>query len=642
MSKSTMNGNARCSASGSLVNALNRAITVTAREFSLTSKTPVIRPGNCSSIRAQWKRETIKWRNALNLRTTSDLKLKAMLKSCDRLFDRRCKDCDFGLSELAKEQWKEKMSQDVIIPPADWCFDRFFLLKERIRELSAGWGSRLEVCRQNGLENPIYVPDQQGCLEVRREEGGTWSCAPNECEERDNVVRLGVAKTKGKARVVTMQSARVKRVLTPVHNALYDHISSFGWCVRGDIKEEDLRRVAEDRRDGESFISGDYESATDNIFVETVRAIVEVLCEDRNLTPMERDVLSNSFQNVHYRTCTGRLYPIKRGSMMGNLVSFPLLCLLNKACFDIVSDLKIGWGSNRVGRFNGDDCCFCGDESFMRFWREVTSSYGLIVNKEKTGFSREWIELNSRSYNVRDDRFVPKPVLSFLRPARDDSESDLLANVLESVRGLRREVQIWVVNCLMRAECSMRGVHPETYPREWTNYLLKRKWFRGAMGYRCETVETGVKREVPVVIGPPPNERYYDWVTSRSRELECDNVRRWLGVRVEPFNSRFLLDHKSRSKPVSRDSAFRWKVGRAEWAFVWPRAVWEIAKDLPGCVLSPSERRTTWLADHPFLTVRRCMVRQRPRWPFHSYSKTAPGMYLKLCEAWRWVDFVQG
>nr|UJQ92016.1 MAG: putative RNA-dependent RNA polymerase [Botoulivirus sp.] len=641
MSESTVNGNARCSASGSLVNALNRAISVTAREFILTGKTPVIRPGNCSTIRAQWKRECEEWRNALRLSPVKTRKLKFMLKSCDRLFDRRCKDCDFPLSLKAKEIWKEKMSVADPLAPCHWTRDRFFCLKERIRELVAGWGNRLEDCREMGLDNPIYIPDQQGCLELRRHEGGTWAVLPEDCDPRDNVVRVGVAKTKGKMRVVTMQSARVKRVLTPVHNALYDHISSFDWCVRGDLKEEHLRRVVEDRRDGESFISGDYESATDNISSETVRAIVEVLCEERLLTPMERDVLERSFRDVKWKSCSGRLYPIRKGSMMGNLVSFPLLCLLNKACFDICSDLARGWGANRIGRFNGDDCCFSGNRKFFDLWVEVTSSYGLVVNKEKTGFSDSWIELNSRCYEVRSGRFTKKPVLSFLRPNEVDSESDLLASVIDGVSGLRRCVQLWVVNSLMRTECALRGVHPTTYPREWTNYLLKRKWFRGAIGITPETVETGVKREVEVVLGPPPKPSFYDWVTARSREVERDNVRRWLGVRVEPSSTRVKIDESSRSKPVSRETPFRWSVGRAEWAFVWPRVVWEVAKALPGCIASPRECRAEWYDDHPFLTVRRCMVRGHPRKPFAWCNRVPSGMYLKLCGAWRWVDYVQ-
>jgi hypothetical protein len=456
-------------------------------------------------------------------------------------------------------------------------------------------------------------------LEVPRLEGGTLACAPNECEPCDSIVRIGVAKTKGKFRVVTMQGARVKRVLTPVHNALYDHISSFEWCVRGELQAEHLAEVVSDRRPGEAFISGDYESATDNICQEAVQAIVDVLCEEEELSPMEREVLRNSFRNLLWRSKGGTCYPIRRGSMMGNLVSFPVLCLLNKACFDICCDISYGWGQHRKGRFNGDDCCFAGSERFFSLWREVTSTFGLVVNTEKTGFSSEWIELNSRSYEVRFGKLVPKPVLSFLRPARDD-DGNLLLSVIEGTRGLLSSTRLWIVNSLMRFEIIARGFDHSGLGPEWFNILIKRKWFRGHMGDVPPIVETGVKRARETVVDLPPPPHFYKWVNECAKEKEIEFVQSWTGVRVTP-HSRSIKFSEARSKvSVSRVTAFRYKLGRKEWAFVWPLDVLREFESCFGREFLIPRSRTEWFDDHPFLTVRTPLriVGTRSGFRFHS------------------------
>jgi len=547
-----------------------------------------------------------------------------LVKSVKRTFDFPCSPCDKISAQRARQALQKKVAEPCEFPRADWCYDPLWLLKQRVRELVSGWGALLVSSRkavgEMRVENESwvksgYVPDQQGCLETERGRGGTLGTGPSECTYPDSTVRVGVAKTKGKFRVVTMQSARVKRILAPVHTALYDHISSFDWCVRGDVSREDFMKIFDDRRDGEEVISGDYVSATDNIYLESVWAIVEVLAEDPDLSEEERKVLLGSFSGLEWLWGSKELHPIRRGSMMGNLVSFPLLCILNKSCFDICSDIARGSGSQRRSRINGDDCLFAGNREFYALWRKVTASYGLVVNEEKTGISDGWADLNSQPFLVSKG-LMPRPCLSFLRPRRLEPDC-LLREVWMGIRCLSAPTRAWVFNVAMRQEIAIRDICVSDVPQRVLDGLLRKSWFRRALEVGpAPLISDGVKRTVPVVLSNPPVSRAYRFVTEASNRIQQECVAFWQGRKVVPFSEKInkpayyqmlrdvpnlpTLWHKARSEPV--------------WKFLWPRELLcFFERSFPHLLLSDEECLAEWIDDHPFLKVDVSLINHRPR-----------------------------
>jgi hypothetical protein len=575
-------------------------------------------------------------------RVARSFRIQGTLKSCKRYFDTCCLECDKISSLSARNEWRELVSSGPVALQAAWCHDPSWLLKKRIRELVAGWGRRLAACRESG-EGPlgphVYVPDQQGCFETPRKSGGTLGTHPADYSPDDSLLRVGVAKTKGKHRVVTMQSARVKRVLTPVHNALYDHISSFGWCVRGDVSQEDFRAVVADRRSGESYISGDYSAATDNIYLPAVNAMVEVLAEDPELEEEERSVLLGSFRDLRWKARSGKEYPILRGSMMGNLVSFPLLCLLNKACFDISCDIFHGPGSHRVVRINGDDCAFAGSDDFFRFWKVVTSTFGFVVNVDKTGVSTRWIELNSRCFDARNSRFVSKPVLSFLRPERNNPDC-ILANIIEGVSTFRPEVRLWIVCDLMRYEISLREIDIAAVPPRWIKILLKRRWFRCLLAREPPPLrERGVERTVPTVVGLPPRESAYAVISTISAEIMAEHVRFWRGKKVEPRERRIFRTGKAGWEGVR--PLRRWYAIKFGWRFVWPSLLYEIvSEEFPELLLEEWEASSLVIPDHPFIQCHQWLDAERPKRSTQNYSAVPPPRSLRVgrvCGGGAWL-----
>jgi len=597
---------ARCTAAESIHRALDRAVAIVFRNFKVPGDPPrFYSGGDCASIRAGWGRSVAEILGRIPRGARRSRVVASCLKSCSRLFDAPCLACDTLAASRARADWMSCVSDMTEMKPTSEVPDPIGSLERRFAVLVDGWDARLSRARENEEgERPsdVYVPDQQGCLEKKRGEGGTLA-VPAEWRSPHNHLRVGVAKTKGKHRVVTMQSAFVKRVLTPVHQALYDHISSFGWCVRGDVTSGDFEDVFSDRRDGESIISGDYSQATNKIYAPAVEAMVRVLLRSSRLTEDEREVLMGSFRDIRY--CVDidgerTFVPIHRGQMMGNLVSFPLLCLLNKVCFDLTVDLTFVPGTRRVGRFNGDDCLFSGDRPFFELWQRVTAVYGFEVNVEKTGFSPRFGELNSRVYDFWRHRFFSKPCLSFLRPVDRNAPGDILSGIVENVRTLRNDVQEWIVNVIMRYEISLREVSLSSLPARWFRSLIRRRWFRDLLGRGSSpTRATGVDRSVPVVQGPPPRPSLYPVVTSLASSLTRRHVDRFRGLSVRPF--RVSLDRRSIDHSPLPRSPWRLGVIRS-WSFLWPRDLYEaVLRRCPQVLLSPAECSVDWIDDHPFL-----------------------------------------
>nr|WAK77793.1 MAG: hypothetical protein [Botourmiaviridae sp.] len=629
---------ARCPAAGSLTKALNRAFLVVYQEFRIPGDFIPFKGKDCSALREQFD-ERARVLQVNCRKPARAARLAGTLRSLKRLFDVECYPCDKRERARSLQAWARLMSESPGVVRARFqCHDPLWLLRRRTRELTEGWGRRLAAAREcldGGPGAPLnYVPDQQGCLETPKAFGGTMAVDESEYSFDDSLVRRGCAKQKGKLRIVTMQSARVKRVLTPVHRAAYDHISSFGWCVRGDLTAEHLAPLVADRRSGESFISADYSAATDNLNPAAVKAVVEVLAECPELSEEERAVLLGSFTNLRWKGRSGVEHAICRGSMMGNLVSFVVLCLLNKACFDIACDIQYGHGSRRLGRFNGDDCAFAGSRAFFLLWKSVVETYGFVVNESKTSVSDHFIELNSRTFSVRKMKLVAKPVLSFFRVQARHEPGEILSEVLEGISTMRLEVQLWVVNTLMRHEIVTHGVELSAVPTRWARRLLKRAWFRAAVQAPPPIVRRdGIERTVPTSVGPPPLPEFVPLVETASNAVERAHVRRWRGVKTarhtqacdrsecqiscEPFPFSARLVRPARAPSYNRkdwDHPRRLKL-HFEWGFVYPTAVLRFLEDRCPQVLASARacQARSYPSDSPRLCVKQSWVFGRYR-----------------------------
>ncbi|QGY72611.1 RNA dependent RNA polymerase [Plasmopara viticola lesion associated ourmia-like virus 81] len=587
-------GEAPCPAGGSTRQALNRAVLLLEMEYF---------PSGCPSLRSRFRGSNcfVLWaelqrRKPLCLSVLTDERarrsLYQALKSLHRLFDARCRVCDNKAFESAKVEWIRKVSTPVTLPPASWSKDPIGeLVRVASKLLGPDWARGLEWRREE-------LDDQNGCFESPRKNGGTLAAPVACCPLTPRyAMRVECAKTKGKCRVVTCQTAAVKRSLRPASEHLYDFLSRRKWLVRGEFTSDQALWVGGDLREGEDVISADFSDATGNIDPSVSWALARLIADSPSLPDSVRRDLLGSFEPGRLDAWSRGVLsdrsayrgPVLRGQMQGNFFSFPILCLLNKASHTIARRLCKS-GPRRV-LINGDDTAFCGDDSFFQAWTSVVTCWGMVVNEEKTGRSRSFVELNSKSFHLPTATFVKKPVLSFLRPP--EAPSCVVSSVLECLRGCRSST-IMASLSFVRNEAVRLGVNPGSAPDFLHRHLLKRRWYRQALLASPVVTASGPRRALRVCTQVyRPDDRWmrvYD--TARSGEV---------GYLTAFFQG------KSAPQFVQRVHSEVPLLGRARiartrpfWVWRWPSWLWTLWVDR-GYPLSPM-RGPQW--DHPDLARR--------------------------------------
>jgi len=293
----------------------------------------------------------------------------------------------------------EKMSSPQ--PPADPLF-LAFVRREVPKLFRPGWD-------RHYADNVLrMLPSASSCFETGRKDGGCrgmsargeWLSrfdAVDFCLSSPYFSGLGPSKvcsvdTGGKKRIISIPPADMN-LLRPLHVSMYNHLSQFPWLLRGDAKPSkfgDFSSV-----EGEVFVSGDYESATDNLNSEVQREILRLILDMSDLPSGVKEMalatLSMRLQNPRSKKFSVQ----HRGQLMGNLLSFPLLCIVNFLAFKYVVPRKVPL------RVNGDDLVFRGTVAENDRWMKEVGRSGLTLSLGKTMVDRRFFSLNScwfRSY----------------------------------------------------------------------------------------------------------------------------------------------------------------------------------------------------------------------------------------------------
>jgi len=231
----------------------------------------------------------------------------------------------------------------------------------------------------------------------------------------------------GKTRTVTVATA-FQQTLLPLHILLYNHLSNKDWLLRGDATANCFKQF--ERKEGEVFVSGDYESATDNFNSHHSRNILSLIFENSSSIPV-------GIQQQAIRSLTGSLlykgnrYPQIAGQLMGNLLSFPLLCLTNFLAFKYAVRRKVPL------MINGDDIVFRCTPVEADKWFKTIGDSGLVVSRGKTLVHGKFFSLNSTFFESRWNRkpsLVPV-IRSKAIFAPVDSGSSIGARMISACRG---------------------------------------------------------------------------------------------------------------------------------------------------------------------------------------------------------------
>lgn len=263
----------------------------------------------------------------------------------------------------------------------------------------------------------------------------------------------------GKVRVITKPEVGLFAPLQDfqkfLRKRLFQHESEVFGLIGEAPTEEFLNRFSSQTNSklalgSFSWVSGDFKSATDKLLQEISLQIVEEIFGFLQTAMPElyfRIIRSFCFNmvdgvlrlppsnewvktllNKGYDLCVishqwRKLHNILdevqqvNGQVMGNVLSFPILCIANLVSYWYADTCFYG----RIRRFselnpvriNGDDIVFGASPEFYSVWKDIVPRFGLIPSVGKNLFSSEFFQINSNIYLTKylNDRSIKRTII---------------------------------------------------------------------------------------------------------------------------------------------------------------------------------------------------------------------------------------
>jgi len=160
------------------------------------------------------------------------------------------------------------------------------------------------------------------------------------------------------------------------------------------------------------FLSVDYSSATDMLNPKLSRACANQICKDIELPEDLRQLFLKALTGHTIikpgssKSVVPDESPQLWGQLMGSIVSFPILCVVNAAVCRMSMEVGLGkpCSLDQIPLLiNGDDALLRCDNSVMHAWKNLSHLAGLEPSVGKVYFSDSYMNINSTSYSFTED-----------------------------------------------------------------------------------------------------------------------------------------------------------------------------------------------------------------------------------------------
>lgn len=465
------------------------------------------------------------------------------VKTAQKLELQACKFCSPELLAAHETKWAEKVCAPRDLDPA-----HLILFKKALRmNVDSGWN---KAC-----PTTAFVPNGHGalgpvCDPFTRKNGGNW----NE-ESFSDRCRVTTVFSSGKPRVVTLFSSYNQKILRPLHRSLYATLGRKSWLLQGPPTEEKISAL-----NGGDYHSFDFAAATDSLGSEYVGAVIEELIrKGSGLT--EDDI--RCMWVLKKQTFGWADWETKSGQPMGSLMSFPMLCIINKTLMDMALADSLGILHNRnpkgaVKVFSEHRCLINGDDALVRDppnqkkkFRDCFiyhgSRIGLVVNQEKSMRSARLAEINS---TVFEDGIIKKKTNLKILGIGKENVGDIIGVVSDATCS-RRGFTFGLSRCsdaLALQHDKKVSLHPE-----YVGIIKNHKKIRDAVRVIPTSLIEHERNLFPVVEKPDG----YDLFPSQEREILNHKVDHLRSLRVvgSEFNRELDLQRK-RIKKQKRKAVF--------------------------------------------------------------------------------------
>jgi hypothetical protein len=247
-----------------------------------------------------------------------------------------------------------------------------------------------------------------------------------------------------KVRVITKGSGLRGYVLKPLQKILHSHLRKIPqFSLIGEpVTEKRCEEVLGQLLHGEKWLSGDYKAATDGLLSclsEAAANAISDICfrqddwiEFPGLWQKYRQLFIDALTKhwvmdpskkefAQGQTEWDFLFPQRNGQLMGSIVSFPILCVVNAALCRKALELGASENFDRMVMYdptqwfevnpnvririkdcpmliNGDDCVFPACERTHAYWLALCPSFGMMPSVGKYYWSSEFMNINSTTF----------------------------------------------------------------------------------------------------------------------------------------------------------------------------------------------------------------------------------------------------
>lgn len=250
--------------------------------------------------------------------------------------------------------------------------------------------------------------------------------ASGEPPEGIPTVRTAVVQDPLKARIITTPEAETY-CLKPCQIAMFKALQKwrcFEPCFGPDYNLDYLTRIFHTDPEKYSFLSGDYTAATDNLNYHCSQVCMEELAKRFDLIePLMAKWIRYEGQKhlVQYPKTSGIPDVVQEnGQLMGSLLSFPILTILNAFTICKASGKPL---DEMPGLIHGDDVAACMTESQIESWKSIAKLIGLDLSVGKNYVSKEFISIDSQVF-VYENKSLNKQKsgkFKLIRRSKDDS-----------------------------------------------------------------------------------------------------------------------------------------------------------------------------------------------------------------------------
>lgn len=234
--------------------------------------------------------------------------------------------------------------------------------------------------------------------------------------------------------------------LKPLQIAMFKALKSwqcFEPCWNPDF--DPSRIINSGSQKGLSLLSGDYSAATDGLHMDVSLVASNALAEFfetidpqiARLIRWEGGVHTLDYPILSYTDDNGKKVrktfpPViqSNGQLMGSLLSFPILCLVNAFTYARAHNLLL----HELDRvlIHGDDICFQSDADSISLWKELANSVGLKPSVGKNYAARDWVSIDSKLFVKKKNKLEEVQTGKFKCLVRTARQTDTFETALKS------------------------------------------------------------------------------------------------------------------------------------------------------------------------------------------------------------------